>query len=207
MTFETSFKHVFKPGDVALPPLLLLHGTGGTEHDLIGLGESVAPGRALLSPRGQVLENGMPRFFRRFAEGVLDEDDIRKRSADLAAFIAGAREAYGIAAPMALGYSNGANIAAALLLLYPGLLSGAVLLRAMAPFKQLPAVTLPGTKVLLLSGQNDQMIPLADATRLASHLQNSGATVKHQSFPTGHGLTQPDITEVTRFIAGAEQPV
>ena len=206
MTFETSFKHVFKPGNLSLPPLLLLHGTGGTEHDLIGLGETVAPGRALLSPRGQVLENGMPRFFRRFAEGVLDEDDIRKRSADLATFITDARQAYGISAPVALGYSNGANITAALLLLYPDLLSGAVLLRAMAPFKELPPVTLPATKILLLSGQHDQMIPLAEANRLASHLKNSGAAINHQSYPTGHGLTQPDITEITRFLAATENP-
>ena len=204
MTFETSFTHVFKPGDKGLPPLLLLHGTGGTEQDLIGLGETAAPGRALLSPRGQVLENGMPRFFRRFAEGVLDEDDIRKRSADLATFITDARQAHGISAPVALGYSNGANIAAALLLLYPELLSGAVLLRAMAPFKELPPVTLPATKILLLSGQQDQMIPLKEATRLATHLQRSGANLEHKSFPTGHGLTQPDLNEITRFLAGTE---
>ncbi len=204
MTFETSFKHVFKPGNPSLPPLLLLHGTGGTEQDLIGLSETVAPGRALLSPRGQVLENGMPRFFRRFAEGVLDEDDIRKRSADLATFITDARQAYGIAAPVALGYSNGANIAAALLLLYPELLSGAVLLRAMAPFKVLPPVTLPATKILLLSGQQDQMIPQEEAARLAIHLEKSGAKLEHKSFPTGHGLTQPDVTEITRHLAGTE---
>ena len=204
MTFETSFKHLYKPGDASLPPLLLLHGTGGNEHDLIGLGEAVAPGRALLSPRGQVLENGMPRFFRRFAEGLLDEDDIRKRGAELAGFITDARQAYGLAAPVALGYSNGANIAAALLLLYPDIFAGAVLLRAMAPFKQLPAVTLPATRVLLLSGQNDQMIPLTEASRLAVHLQKSGAILEHKSFPTGHGLTQPDLTEITRFLAGTE---
>ena len=127
MSADLSFIHRFEPGDRSggLPPLLLLHGTGGDENDLLSLGQAVAPGAALLSPRGKILEHGMPRFFRRLAEGVFDEDDVRRRANELADFIDEARKRYGIGAPVALGYSNGANIAAAVLLLRPDALAGA----------------------------------------------------------------------------------
>src|SRR5450755_2067476 len=104
---KLSFTHRFEPGGA--PPLLLLHGTGGDEDDLMPLGRMVAPGAALLSPRGKVFENGMPRFFRRLAEGVFDEDDVRRRAHELANFLEAARLHYGLATPIALGYSNGAN--------------------------------------------------------------------------------------------------
>src|ERR1700749_3326502 len=114
------FTHRFEPATGAgAPPFLLLHGTGGDENDLLQVGKAVAPGAALLSPRGKVLEHGMPRFFRRLAEGVFDEDDVRRRAEELADFIGKARSHYGLAAPVALGYSNGANIAAAVMLLRP----------------------------------------------------------------------------------------
>ena len=131
---DLSFIHRFEPAQSAgRPPLLLLHGTGGDENDLLPLGRMISPGSALLSPRGKVLEGGMPRFFRRLAEGVFDEADVRRRANELADFIAEAREAYGLAAPVAVGFSNGANIAAAVLTLRPEALAGAVLLRAMVP--------------------------------------------------------------------------
>ncbi|NGX98370.1 MAG: alpha/beta hydrolase, partial [Candidatus Afipia apatlaquensis] len=126
---SNDFIHRFEPGDrLEAPPLLLLHGTGGDENDLLPLGKTISPGSALLSPRGKVLEHGMPRFFRRLAEGVFDEDDVRRRADELADFVEAARARYGIAAPVALGYSNGANIAAAMLLLRPDVLAGAILL-------------------------------------------------------------------------------
>jgi phospholipase/carboxylesterase len=126
MTQALSFTHRFEPaGRLDAPPLLLLHGTGGDESDLLPLGRAVAPGSALLSPRGKVLEAGMPRFFRRLREGVFDEEDVRARANELADFVAKARAAYGLAAPVALGFSNGANIAAAMLLLRPEALAGA----------------------------------------------------------------------------------
>ena len=159
----------------AAPPLLLLHGTGGDENDLLPLGRAVAPGSALLSPRGKVLENGMPRFFRRLAEGVFDEDDVRRRADELADFVAEARAAYGLAAPVALGFSNGANIAAALLLLRPEALAGAVLLRAMVPLAEPPKADLAGKPVLILSGAIDPIVPPDNAARLATQLADAGA--------------------------------
>jgi len=124
---KLAFTHQFIPARVAgAPTLLLLHGTGGNEHDLLDLGRQLYPQAALLSPRGQVLENGMPRFFRRLAEGVFDLDDLRQRTHDLAAFVAAASAAYGFDAKhvIAVGFSNGANIAASLLLLHPEVLAG-----------------------------------------------------------------------------------
>jgi phospholipase/carboxylesterase len=196
-----SFTHVFEPGaDPAKPPLLLLHGTGGDERDLLPLGRAIAPGAALLSPRGKVLEGGMPRFFRRLAEGVFDEDDVRRRAAELADFVAEARSAYGIAAPVAVGFSNGANIAAATLLLRPEALAGAALLRAMVPLAAPPPANLAGRRVMLLSGASDPMVPAATAARLAAMLKAAGATVSHRTLPGGHGLSQADLALVQEWI-------
>lgn len=195
--------HVFEPGtEAGLPPLLLLHGTGGDERDLLPLGRLVAPGAALLSPRGAVLENGMPRFFRRLAEGVFDEADLRRRTDDLAAFLAAARARHGLAAPVALGFSNGANIAASLLLRHPGALRGAVLLRAMLPFADPAAGDLAGTPVLLLSGAADPIVPAANSAALAAKLQAAGAAVTHRALPLGHGVSQMDVTLARDWIAG-----
>jgi phospholipase/carboxylesterase len=197
MTVTQSLSHVhrFVPGsDPARTPVLLLHGTGGNEDDLLPLGPMIAPGAALLSPRGKVLEGGMPRFFRRLAEGVFDEEDLRRRAGDLADFIAEARERFGLAAPVAVGFSNGANMAAALLLLRPEVLSGAVLLRAMVPLVAPPAADLSGKPVLILSGAADPIILADNAARLAAILRADGASVEHKSLPTGHGLSQADVT-------------
>ena len=187
--------------------MLLLHGTGGNEHDLLPLGRLVAPGAALLSPRGAVLENGMPRFFRRLAEGVFDEADLRRRTDDLAAFVRGARERYGLPAPVALGFSNGANIAASLLLRHPGLLAGAALLRAMVPFADLPAGRLPGTPVLILSGAADPIVPAANSAALAAALSAAGTAVTHQTLPLGHGLSQMDVDNTRNWMAGLKEMV
>jgi len=144
---QLSFVHRFEPGtDRATPPLLLLHGTGGDENDLIELGRMVSPDGALVSPRGKVLEGGMPRFFRRLAEGIFDEDDVKRRAHELADFIGEARETYGLPAPIALGFSNGANIAAAISLLRPEALAGAVLIRAMVPLSEPTAADLSGSR-------------------------------------------------------------
>jgi phospholipase/carboxylesterase len=200
----SGFVHRFEPGRDGASPLLLLHGTGGDETDLLPLGRSVAPGAPLLSPRGAVLENGMPRFFRRLAEGVFDEADLRRRAEDLAGFVAAARRAYGLAAPVALGFSNGANVAAALLMLRPGVLAGAALLRPMSPFEAPPRPDLAGTPVLILSGLADPIVPARDAERLAGDLAASGASVDHRVLPAGHGLSRADLDLVQAWLAGRE---
>ena len=151
-----SFTHRFEAAlTEGLPALLLLHGTGGDESDLLPLGRAISPGSALLSPRGKVLENGMPRFFRRLAEGVFDEDDLRRRTDELADFVAEARAAYRLGELTAVGFSNGANIAAAMLMLRPESLAGGALQRAMVPVRETPPVDHTGKRALRLSGASD----------------------------------------------------
>ena len=206
MTTTLPFIHRFEPAEApGKPPILLLHGTGGDENDLMPLGGMIAPGSALLSPRGKVLEGGMPRFFRRLAEGVFDEADVRHRAHELADFVAAAREAYGLAAPVAVGFSNGANIAAAVMMLRPEALSGAVLLRAMVPLTDAPAAAegglgLDGKPVLLLSGAMDPIVPADNAARLAALLGASGAEVEQRVLPAGHGLSQADVNLARDWI-------
>ncbi|MET0222523.1 MAG: alpha/beta hydrolase [Tardiphaga sp.] len=208
MTQDLSHIHRFVPGNRhEATPLLLLHGTGGDENDLLPLGEAIAPGVSLISPRGQVLEHGMPRFFRRLAEGVFDEDDVRRRAGDLADFVTAARQRYGLTAPIALGYSNGANIAAAMMLLRPGVLSGAILLRAMVPLRDAPAADLAGTPVLIVSGHSDPIIPPSNAQRLAAMLTKAGADVEHRTLPVGHQLSQADLTVARAWLQGHEAAV
>lgn len=193
-TTELSQLHRFLPATVqGKPPILLLHGTGGDEDDLVPFGQTVATGAALVSPRGKVLEGGMPRFFRRLAEGVFDEEDVRRRANELADFVGDARGAYRLAAPLAVGFSNGANIAAAVLQLRPEVLAGAVLLRAMATLKDPPDVDLTGRPVLILSGAMDPSVSAENAARLASALRDAGALVDHRTLPAGHNLSQADI--------------
>jgi phospholipase/carboxylesterase len=198
---ELSFIHRYEPAtDPSRPPLLLLHGTGGDENDLLGLGRTISPGSALLSPRGKILENGMPRFFRRLAEGVFDEEDVRFRANELADFVAEAREAYGLEAPTAVGFSNGANIAAAMLMLRPETLAGAALLRAMVPLSKAPDVDLAGKRLLMISGAMDPIIPADNSERLAASLSASGAEAQHEILTAGHNLSQTDLQLLVRWF-------
>jgi phospholipase/carboxylesterase len=169
------------------------------------LGRLIAPGSALLAPRGKVLEHGMPRFFRRLAEGVFDEADVIARAGELAAFIAEARAAYDLPPLVAAGFSNGANIAAALLLLHPEVLAGAALLRPMMPLAEPPETSLAGKPVLMLSGQADPIVPAANAARLAAILKHAGAEVTHQLLPAGHNLGQADVETTRRWLEGLGQ--
>jgi phospholipase/carboxylesterase len=201
---EPDWPHRFVPGTrMGAPPLLLLHGTGGNEDDLVPLGQALAPGAPLLSPRGPVLENGMPRFFRRFAEGVFDLDDLKVRAAQLDRFIAAAREAYslGDAAPIAVGLSNGANIAAASLLLHPGSLSGALLFRAMVPLVPDPLPVLREVPVLIAAGRHDRIATPAQTEELAALLGRAGADVAVHWSQAGHGLTREDLQAGERWMA------
>ena len=201
MTAALSFVHKFEPGsDPTRAPILLLHGTGGDESDLLPLGRAIAPGAALLAPRGKVIENGMPRFFRRLREGVFDEEDVRRRADELADFVGEARRAYGLAKPVAVGFSNGANVAAAVLQLRPEVLDGAILMRVMAPFRALPNSELGGTPVLILSGLMDPIVPDESAGRLAAALTDSGAQVHRETLSACHGITQEDVTLAAAFL-------
>jgi phospholipase/carboxylesterase len=193
MNSDLSFIHRFEPGNLEAPPLLLLHGTGGDENDLLPLGQAIAPGSPLLSVRGKVLEQGMPRFFKRLAEGVFDEDDVRRRANELADFVVEARGKYQLAPLLALGYSNGANIAAAMLLLRPDVLAGAMLLRAMVPLREVPKADLARKPVLIVSGRSDPIIPSANSAQLAAMLADAGADVEHRVVPAGHQLSQTDL--------------
>ncbi len=187
------------------PALLLLHGTGGTENDLVGLADHVAPGAALVAPRGRVSERGAARFFARLAEGVFDPAEVAARTDELAEFIREAHAAYAPHAPgfYALGYSNGANIAAALLQLRPDVpLAGAVLLRPMVVVER-PASphTLTGRTVLLLNGDRDPIVPLDHPPRLAALLTGGGADVRRTLHPaTGHGLAAEDAELARDFF-------
>ena len=202
MAPELTYVHRFEPGaDPGRPPVLLLHGIGGDESDLLPLGREIAPRAPLLSPRGNLLEGQAPRFFRRFREGLFGEDDVRCRAGEVANFVAKARRAYGLAQPFAMGYSNGANIAAAVRLLRPKTLAGAILLRAMAPLAEPPRPDLSGAPVLILSGLSDPIAPRSTAKKLAAALAAAGAHVERDDLPAGHGLTQADVTRAAAFYA------
>jgi predicted esterase len=201
---DLDFIHQFIPGATAKAPvLLLLHGTGGDENDLIPLGRELLPGAALLSLRGKVLENGMPRFFRRLAEGVFDLQDLERRTEELGRFIEAARREYALEENklVAVGYSNGANIAAALILREPRHLSGAVLFRAMVPFTPESIPDLRGMSIFLSAGNRDPIVPAANTKRLASLFEAGGAEVSLAWHTGGHELGQDDLDAAKVWIA------
>lgn len=204
MTEDLGFAHRFEPGATGAT-LLLLHGTGGDENDLIPLGRALAPGTALLSPRGQVLENGMPRFFRRLAMGVFDVEDLERRTADLARFVEAAAAHYDLDLDrtVAVGYSNGANIGASLLLARPGLVRAAALLHAMVPFRPEEPPDLSGTRVLVTGGMQDPMIPSGQTHELAEMLERYGASVELSFAPGGHELTDVELQKVAAWVRRA----
>jgi predicted esterase len=199
---DLGFVHRFVPAKrEGVPALLLLHGTGGNEHDLIPLGENILPGAALLSVRGKVLENGMPRFFRRFAEGVFDLEDLKFRTGELASFLADARKQYGLQDTMiALGYSNGANIAASLMLTYPGVLAGGMLLRAMPTFTLETPVDLTGSRVLLCAGRRDPIVRVEQSLELHGIFAACGADVATHWHDGGHELGQDDVNAAQQWL-------
>ena len=203
-TPHLGFVHRYVPARRAdTPTLLLLHGTGGDETDLLPLGEVLAPGAGLLSPRGQVREHGMPRFFRRLAEGVFDLEDLRFRTHELASFVAAAAAAYGFdpRRVIAVGYSNGANIAASLLLTHPGVFSGAVLFHAQVPLEPQEAPNLMGIPVFLTGGRADPIVRPAETERLAVLLREAGANVTLRWQPNGHTLSPREVDEARRWLA------
>ena len=204
MSDKLDFVHRFIPGtEPSVPVLLLLHGTGGNEVDLLELGATLWPGASLLSPRGKVLEDRMPRFFRRLAQGVFDEEDLIRRTHELADFVGAAAQQYAFdpAQVVAVGYSNGANIAASTLLLRPGTVCGAVLLRAMVPLVPDPLPKLGGVPVLLSAGRNDPLITPEHAERLAALLREAGANVSLDWNFGGHQLSPSEIESAKEWLA------
>jgi len=201
MRLQPDFIHEFVPG-TSNRTLLLLHGTGGNERDLIPLARELDSRAALLSPRGKVLENGMPRFFRRVAEGAFDLDDLKKRTNELADFVAAAAQRYGFAADkvVAVGYSNGANIAASMLLLRPEILSVAVLFRAMVPLIPDTPPNISSVRVWIGAGTNDPIIPTSESKRLTELLRRAGADVTIRFATAGHGLTNDDVEAAQHWL-------
>ena len=205
-----AYHHLFLPGaDPAAPPLLLLHGTGGNERDLVPFAQRLSPNSALLAPRGDVSENGARRFFRRFAEGVFDLEDVRRRTRALADWLVAASQHYGFPRDhlIAVGHSNGSNIAVTVLLLRPEALGGAVLLRSMVVLDEAPPPgALQGRRVLLLNGTRDPIVSNDHPPRLAALLRSGGAHVTLQSHGAGHGLTPADLEIAARWLEAIRQP-
>ena len=195
------FIHEFVPG-TSSRTLLLLHGTGGNERDLIPLGRELDANAALLSPRGKILENGMPRFFRRLAEGVFDLEDLKYRANELADFVSAAAQHYGFASDnlVAVGYSNGANIAGAMLLLRPEVLANAILFRAMVPLHPDKLPNLSSVRVWIGAGDQDPIVSASETKRLAQLLRQAGADVTIQFAQAAHGLTNDDINEARGWL-------
>jgi phospholipase/carboxylesterase len=191
---EPDFLHEFVQGS-SDRTLLLLHGTGGNERDLIPLGRELDPNASLLSPRGKILENGMPRFFRRLAEGVFDLEDLKTRTNELADFVAAAVRHYKLVANgvIGVGYSNGANIAGSMLLLRPEIMRGAILFRAMVPLVPDKMPDLSSVHVWIGAGDQDPIIPPSEAQRLAELLRQASAEVTIRFFHAGHGLTSSEL--------------
>jgi predicted esterase len=183
--------------------LLMLHGTGGDENDLVPLGRMLRPTANILSPRGNVLENGAPRFFRRLAEGVFDMEDLARRTDELASFIEGATAKYGFDPEklIAIGFSNGANIAASVLLKRPGTIRSAILLSAMVPFEPQSIIDLAGTRVFLGAGRNDPIVPASNVERLAGILRESGADVTLHWQNGGHTITNDELAAAQKWIS------
>jgi phospholipase/carboxylesterase len=195
------FVHQFVAGKAPYT-VLLLHGTGGDESDLLPIGKSLAVGANLLSPRGKVLENGAPRFFRRLAHGVFDKEDIKVRAAELAGFVAEAAKEHHFDATRvyALGYSNGANIAHALMLLHPGLLAGGVLLRPMPVIEPDVMPDLKGIPVVIAAGEEDGMTTPELTGQLAKTLSGAGAKVDVKWLSAGHELTPYDFQVIQTYF-------
>jgi predicted esterase len=194
---DLGFVHVHHPASSPdAPTFLVLHGTGGTEQDLLPLARMIDPGAGVLSPRGKVLERGMPRFFRRLAEGVFDVEDLKFRTSELADFAAAAADHYRFDPDrvVAAGFSNGANIAASMLLLRPETLRAAILFSPMVPLEPASPPDLSGVAVFIGAGRTDPMVTPTNVERLAEMLRDAGADVTLRWKSGGHELAADDVS-------------
>jgi phospholipase/carboxylesterase len=205
VTEDLGFIHRFEPArdSTTGETLLVLHGTGGDENDLVGIGQTVAPGAAILSPRGNVLENGAPRFFRRLAEGRFDPKEVRSRADELARFIRAAVIRYDLDANriFALGYSNGANIASTVMLVEPGLLRGSILLRPMLVYEPTNRNDLSGSAVFISAGRMDPIVPVSSVEKLVALFEAAHADVTLKWQLTGHSLLPSEVREAAEWLA------
>jgi predicted esterase len=203
VTEDLGFIHRFIPGEDSSETLLVLHGTGGNENDLIGIGQAIAPGAAILSPRGNVLENGAPRFFKRIAEGVFDPKEVRSRGDELARFIRRAVVIYGLDASrvLAFGYSNGANIASTVMLIEPGTIQGSILLRPMVVYEPAEKNDLSGSSVFISAGRMDPIVPAASVEQLAEMFRSASADVTLRWQLTGHNLVPSEVREAAEWFS------
>jgi len=200
---QPDFLHEFVHGNSSRT-LLLLHGTGGNERDLLPLGRELDPNASLLSPRGKILENGMPRFFRRLAEGVFDLEDLKARTNELADFVSAAVRHYKLDADhiVGVGYSNGANIAASMLLLRPEIMHAAILFRAMVPLIPDKLPDLSSVRIWIGSGDQDPIIPTSEVQRLVELLRRAGADLTIRFFNGAHGLTNNEVETAGQWLGG-----
>lgn len=205
MTDDIGFIHQFVPAEdnTSAETLVVLHGTGGDENDLIGIGRAIAPGASILSPRGNVLENGAPRFFKRLAEGVFDPKEVRSRAEELASFIRAAISKYSLNSEriFAMGYSNGANIASTVMLIDPELLRGAILFRPMLVLETDGRSDLSGRGVLISAGQMDPIAPVKSVVRLVELFEASHADVTLKWQQAGHSLLPSEVREAADWLA------
>ena len=204
MSAKINFIHKFVP--TTNPnnriTLLLLHGTGGNENDLIPLASQLSPGSPIVSPRGKVLENGMPRYFRRFAEGVFDIEDLKYRTDELADFVKSAATYYGFdpKTVVCVGYSNGANIGVSLLLIHPSVLRGAILFRPMVPLVPERTPKLSNGQIYISAGLTDPIVPRNETERLARLLREYGATVTLNYVHSGHAITDLEVEDARTWL-------
>jgi predicted esterase len=201
---DFGFIHRFVPGeDASVETLLVLHGTGGNENDLIGIGQAIAPGAAILSPRGNVLENGAPRFFKRIAEGVFDPKEVRSRGEELARFIRAAAVTYRLdpSRIFALGYSNGANIASTVMLIEPGTIQASILLRPMVVYQPPEKSDLSGSSVFISAGRMDPIVPTASVEQLAKLFRSANADVTLKWQLAAHNLVPTEVREAAEWFA------
>jgi predicted esterase len=205
MTDDIGFIHRFVPAEdkTSAETLVVLHGTGGDENDLIGIGQAIAPGAAILSPRGNVLENGAPRFFKRLAEGVFDPKEVHSRGDELSRFIRAAISRYGLNTErvFALGYSNGANIASTVMFIDPELLRGAIMFRPMMVFEPDERPDLSTAGVFISAGRMDPIVPVKSVERLVELFEASRAEVTLKWQLAGHNLLPSEIRDATDWLA------
>lgn len=202
-----AYHHLFKPGQPGAPLVLAFHGTGGDEHQFTSLIGQFLPGAGIVAPRGDVSENGANRYFRRAAEGVYDMDDLAVRKAKMAGFIAAHRRAHLAANPgsavYALGYSNGANILAAVLLDTPELVDRAVLMHPLIPWQPAANPRLAGAEVLVTAGRQDMICPLPMTEALVDFLKAQQASVTVSLHDGGHELRPSELEAVRSFLTRA----